>query len=136
VLLRIFLYTEIQPEIMCIVDCYTQDMCERNEAQRMPFVFRCLLFLNTHVSFCSVGRITKIFHILQSCMMQWQTVWMCTASLEISCQSWYEKLVPFSAVLKLIYFLHIFNVKFLWALVYVISNPIHQIFNTIFFPIL
>jgi len=60
----IFLYIKIQPEITCIVDCYTQDTCERNEAQRMPFVFRCFLFLSTHVSFCGFGRITKIFHIL------------------------------------------------------------------------
>jgi len=58
------LYTKIQHEIMCIVYCYTQDMCERNEAQRMPFVFRCLLFLSTHISFYTVGRITKVFHIL------------------------------------------------------------------------
>jgi hypothetical protein len=42
VLLCIYLYSKIQLGIMGIVDSYTQDAYKRNEAQRMPFVFRCI----------------------------------------------------------------------------------------------
>jgi hypothetical protein len=47
-----------------------------------------------------------------------------------------RKVAPFNYVLNLTLSTYFFNVKFFWALVYVISKPIQQIFITIFFPIL
>ena len=60
----IYIYPKIQPGITSIAVSFTQDAYKRNEAQRMPFGFRCLALLSTHTSFRSVGRIKIIFHKL------------------------------------------------------------------------